>query len=300
MSIPGLTIIGESINDSVPSTHALFEENNIDGIVELARFQAEKGAAYIDVNVGPRSPDFMADVVKRIQQHISLPLSIDTPDPEIAAAGLDAYNAELAGNQKPILNSISEARLEMFDLYKKQPYIPILLVTEGMNDSGEMIMNKTAEQIYATAKKITELARNRTKQATNEQLILDPGIMPIGSDSQGCFKRLMNAIELIYEDPELEGINMSVGISNFTNMLPSKKADGSPVKSPLESAFLTMAMPKGLNFVIGSVMRKYSLLPDDDPAMQCLKEILQLDGIGVIMRVMLFLETPAYPPETNV
>ena len=43
MSIPGLTIIGESINDSVPSTHTLFEENNIEGIVELARTQAEKG-----------------------------------------------------------------------------------------------------------------------------------------------------------------------------------------------------------------------------------------------------------------
>ena len=58
MSIPGLTIIAESINDSVPSTHTLFEEDNIDGIVELARYQAEKGAAYIDVNVGVRSPGF--------------------------------------------------------------------------------------------------------------------------------------------------------------------------------------------------------------------------------------------------
>ncbi len=61
MSVPGLTIIGESINDSVPSTHVLFEENNLEGIVDLARQQAAKGAAYIDVNVGPRSPGFMAD-----------------------------------------------------------------------------------------------------------------------------------------------------------------------------------------------------------------------------------------------
>ena len=121
MSIPGLTIIGESINDSVPSTHTLFEENNLDGIVELARQQAEKGAAYIDVNVGPRSPGFMATVVRKIQEHIPLPLSIDTPDPAMAAAGLEAYDAERAGNQIPILNSISEARLEMFDLYARQP-----------------------------------------------------------------------------------------------------------------------------------------------------------------------------------
>ena len=288
MSIPGLTIIGESINDSVPSTYALFEEKNIDGIVELARLQAGKGAAYIDVNVGSRSPQFMVDVVKRIQEHITLPLSIDTPDPAIAAAGLEAYDAERAGNRKPILNSISEARLEMFDSYKDQPFIPILLVTEGMNDTGEMIMNKTAEQIHATAKSMVSKARKRIDQLTNDQIILDPGIMPIGSDSKGDFKRLMGAMRLIHQDKDLAGVNMSLGLSNFTAMLPSKKADGSPVKSPLESAFLTMAMPLGLNTIIGSVHRKYSLLTDNDPAMQCLNDVLNLEGVNAIVRVMKF------------
>ena len=288
MSIPGLTIIGESINDSVPSTHKLFEENNIDGIVELAKFQAEKGAAYIDVNVGTRSPGFMADVVKRIQQHISLPLAIDTPDPEFAAAGLDAYDAEQAGNKKPILNSISEARLEMFDLYAKQPFIPILLITEGKDDAGEMVMNKTVEQIYTTAKSMVSIARKRIKNVRNDQLILDPGIMPIGSDSKGDFKRLLNAMTKINQDSDCNGINISVGLSNFTQMLPSKKSDGSVVKGPLESAFLTMAMPLGLNTIIGSVRRKYSLLPDDDPAMQCLKDVLKMEGVEVVMRVMMY------------
>lgn len=288
MSIPGLTIIGESINDSVPSTYTLFEENNIDGIVDLAKLQAEKGAAYIDVNIGSRSPGFMVEVVKKIQEHISLPLSIDTPDPEIAAAGLEAYNPERAGNQKPILNSISEARLEMFCIYTNQPFIPILLVTQGLDDSGEMIMNKTAEQIHATARSMVSIARKRIKNITNDQLILDPGIMPIGSDSKGDFKRLMDAMALIHQDKDLARINMSVGLSNFTAMLPSKKADGSPVKSPLESAFLTMAMPMGLNTIIGSVNRKYSLLTDDDPAMRCLGDVLKLEGIDAIMRVMMY------------
>ncbi|OGU26426.1 MAG: hypothetical protein A2X66_00080 [Ignavibacteria bacterium GWA2_54_16] len=286
MSIPGLTVIGESINDSVPSTHALFEENNIDGIVHLARSQSERGAAYIDVNVGSRSPGLMAEVVGKIQEHISLPLSIDTPDPAIAAAGLKAYNGERAGNRKPILNSISEARLEMFDLYAGQPFVPVLLVTEGLNDAGEMVMNKTAEQIHTTAKSIVGAARNRIKDITNDRIILDPGIMPIGSDSKGDFKRLMDAMTLIHQDGDLAGVSMSVGLSNFTTMLPSKRADGSPAKSPLESAFLTMAMPLGLNTIIGSVHRKYSLLTDEDPAMQCLKDVLKLEGIDIIMRVM--------------
>jgi len=286
MSIPGLTIIGESINDSVPSTFTMFEEKNIDGIVELARLQAGKGAAYIDVNVGSRSPEFMVDVVKKIQERVTLPLSIDTPDPAIAAAGLEAYDAERAGNRKPILNSISEARLEMFDIYKHQPFIPILLVTEGLNEAGEMVMHKTAAEILTTAKSMVSNARKRIDNLPNDQIILDPGIMPIGSDSKGDFKRLIEAMKLIHQEPDFAGVNMSLGLSNFTAMLPSKRADGSPVKSPLESAFLTMAMPLGLNTIIGSVHRKYSILKEDDPAMQCLHDVLKLEGVNAIMRVM--------------
>jgi cobalamin-dependent methionine synthase I len=256
--------------------------------VELAKLQAEKGADYIDVNVGPRTPGFMAEVVKKIQEHISLPLSIDTPDPAIAEAGLSAYAPDRAGNRKPILNSISEARLQMFDLYEVQPFIPILLVTEGMDSADEMIMNKTAEQIHATAKNILKIARLRIENLKNNQVIFDPGIMPIGSDSKGDFKRLINAISLIHNDKDLCDISMSVGLSNFTAMLPSKKPDGSPVRGPLESAFLTMAMPMGINTIIGSVHRKYSILKEDDPAMQCLKDVLSLEGVDVIMRVMMF------------
>jgi cobalamin-dependent methionine synthase I len=288
MGINGLTIIGESINDSVPSTHELFEKNDIAGIVELAGSQAEAGAAYIDVNVGLGSPGFMADLVRKIQEKVTLPLSIDTPDPEIAAAGLEAYNPERAGGRKPILNSISQARLQMFDIYKKQPFIPILLLTDGMDQNGEIKMNKTAEETYATAKTIMKIARERIKNVKNNEVILDPGIMPIGSDSEGNFKRVINTIRSISQDADLKEANMSVGLSNFTVMLPSKRADGSPVKGPLESAFLTMVMPLGFNTIIGSVKRKYSILPDDNPALQCLKDVLSLDGFDVITRVMSF------------
>ncbi len=288
MSIPGLTIIAESINDSVPSTHALFQENNLDGIVELARQQAERGAAYIDVNIGPRAPGLMADAVRRIQQKISLPLSIDTPDPAIAAAGLESYHAERAGNRKPILNSISGARLEMFDLYAQQPFIPIILVTEGRDESGDMVLNRTAAHIHATANSMMRIAKQRVPGLTNDQVILDPGIMPIGSDTKGDFRRLMEAIALIHQQKDLDGVNMSVGLSNFTAMLPSKRGDGSPAKGPLESAFLTMAMPMGLNTIIGSVKRQYALLSDDDPALQCLREVLRLDGVEAVMRVMMY------------
>jgi 5-methyltetrahydrofolate--homocysteine methyltransferase len=90
---------------------------------------------------------------------------------------------------------------------------------------------------------------------------------------------------MIHDDPRFKGVHMSVGLSNFTVMLPPKRADGSPTKGPLESAFLTMSMPLGMDHVIGSVKRKYEQLDGDHPAMQCLQDCLKLDGFDVIMRV---------------
>ena len=49
-----LKIIAEKINDSVPSTHKLFEAGDFEGLVNLAKTQAEEGAEYIDVNIGLR------------------------------------------------------------------------------------------------------------------------------------------------------------------------------------------------------------------------------------------------------
>ena len=177
----------------------------------------------------------------------------------------------------------------MFDLYSRQPFMPVLLITEGMNESGEMTLNRRAEQIHATAASMLSIARSRIPGLANDRVIFDPGIMPIGSDSKGDFKRLMGAMALIHQDNNLSGVNMSVGLSNFTAMLPSKRLDGSPAKGPLESAFLTMAMPLGLNIIIGSTKRQYALQTAESPAMQCLKDVLDLEGVEAVMRVMLYL-----------
>ena len=285
MAIEGLTIIGETINDSVPSTHKLFDANDIDGLLELAKMQDEKGAAYIDVNVGPRSPEFMADMVKKIQSVTAKPLSIDTPDVATAKAGLETYDAERAGGNKPVLNSISAMRMEMFDLYSICPFKPILLVSENVVD-GQAGPCHTAEQTYEAAKQMLAFARGVGDGIANDDLIFDPGIAPVGSDSEGNLKRLIQAAEMIHADPDFAGVHMSVGLSNFTVMLPSKKPDDSPVKGPLESAFLMKTMPLGLDMVIGSVKRKYMVLDADHPAMQCIEDILKTDdGFEAIMRV---------------
>jgi cobalamin-dependent methionine synthase I len=289
MAIPGLTIIGESINDSVPSTKKLFDENDLPGLLELARSQDEKGAAWIDVNVGPREPAFMADLVRRIQSVTAKPLSIDTPDPAIAEAGLRAYDLERAGGRKPVLNSISPLRLPMFGLTAVRPFIPILMASERYEPgAGCGSANRTAEETRQTARALLEEARRSIPGFTNDQAIIDPGIAPVGGDCEGQLKRVLGSLALMHADPFFAGVHMSVGLSNFTVMLPSKKKDGSPVKGPLESAFLTLAMPRGLDTIIGSTVRKYEILPPGHPALTCLEDILKLEGFDTLMRLKEF------------
>jgi len=286
MAIPGLTIIGESINDSVPSTKKFFDENDVAGLLELARGQDEKGAAYIDVNVGARSPEFMADLVRRIQSVTGKSLSIDTPDPAIAEAGLRAYDPGRAGGRKPVLNSISPLRFQMFDLWAVRPFVPILMASERFEVGASCAnANKTAEETRQTARALLEEAQRRIAGFSNDQAIIDPGIAPIGSDCEGQLRRVLESLALIHDDPFFAGVHMSVGLSNFTVMLPSKRADGSPVKGPLESAFLTLAMPRGLDTIIGSTVRKYEILPAGHPALACLEDILKLEGYDTLMRL---------------
>lgn len=280
-----LTLIGESINDSVPSTRKLYEAGDIEGIRALARSQDEAGAAYIDVNVGSRDGAFLAEMVRVVQSVTHKPLSIDTPDPAMAEAGLKAYKAAMAGGAAPLLNSISPLRLEMFDLLKIQPFRPILLISERV-EGGTSRPNRTAADTYATACAMRDAAH--AVGLRNDDIIFDPAISPIGADSEGDLRRLMGTMARIHEDPGMAGVHASVGLSNFTVMLPPKREDGMSVKSALESAFLTRAIPLGVDMVIGSVKRKYERLKDDHPAMLCFDEVLTLEGFDTILRVQDF------------
>ncbi len=268
----GLTLIGESINDSVPSTHALFEAGDLAGVIALAQTQAARGAAYIDVNVGPRAPAFMAEMVRAVEAVADKPLSVDSPDLATAKAGLEACSARCG---TPILNSISPLRLAMFDLLDVRRFRPILLASEMLRDGTEMPC-LTADETIVAARLLLETAHGRG--LANADCIIDPGIAPLATDTDGHLRRLMGALAQMRADPFFAGVHISVGLSNFTVMLPSKRADGSPVKTPLASAFLTRAMPLGLDTIIGSVKLPYALLPEGHPALECFDACLAAEG----------------------
>jgi 5-methyltetrahydrofolate--homocysteine methyltransferase len=96
----------------------------------------------------------------------------------------------------------------------------------------------------------------------------------------------LDGLRLIHDDERLRGVHMSVGLTNFSVMLPPRRKDGGPVKLPLECAFLSLAMPLGLDHIVGSVRKNYQLLvDDDDPALITVKAAIALEGFEAIQRI---------------
>ena len=290
MPIPNLTIIGETINDSVPLTKKLFDAGDIEAFWRLPEPGRKRGRLYRRERRAA-SGEFMAEMVRKIQAVTAKPLSIDTPDPALAEAGLRAYDP--AAGRRPKADPQFHQRAPRGHVRPVQapPFQADLAgLRERWSTAARSLATRPRRHIDA-ARHLVETFLARCAGATNDDCILDPGIAPLGSDSEGNIHRLVAAMERIHQDPFFAGCHASVGLSNFTVMLPPKRPDGSPVKGPLESAFLTKVMPLGLDMVIGSVKRNYELLAPDHPAMQCLEDCLNRKGFDVLMRVREFYTT---------
>lgn len=285
VTYPGLHIIGERINPGFVSTKALFDNEDITGIQELAQKQVAKGAEYLNINVGERAlndPAFMVEVVQAVQAVVAVPLSLDFPNVEVQEHCLKAYDEAKAGGQMPIVNSISELRWEMLDLLKIKPF-KLFMMTSERNEGGEKVANKTAEEVHATTRRMVDKVLSKEYPFVMDDLFIDVSIGPVGADTEGLTKMAIDAIRLIGEDPDLQGLHMSVGLSNISIMLPPKGLDGRPIKARVESAFLNRTVPYGMDYIIGTPGRKYEQLPDDEFVQAKFDEAIAAGGFETVM-----------------
>ena len=100
-------LIGQRINgEGSRRARRLLLAGDYDGIVFMAREQLQAGAHVVDVCVALRGVDGeaerMATVVRRLATAIEAPLMIDSHDPRVLAAGLEAMTG-----RRSIVNSIS-------------------------------------------------------------------------------------------------------------------------------------------------------------------------------------------------
>jgi 5-methyltetrahydrofolate--homocysteine methyltransferase len=219
-------MIGEKINPTGrKKLAAALAEGNLDFVRQLAESQVAWGAEVLDVNVGTPGLDEAAvikKVVELISSVVSVPLCLDSGNPEVLAAGLAAAPG------KPLVNSISgeEKRLvSVLPLIKERGAAVIGLT---MDDNG---IPRTAEERVAVAEKIIERAAKMGIPI--EDIIIDPLVLTVGSDSKAAMVTLQT-IELLRKE---FGVNINLGASNVSFGLPDRLS--------INQAFLALAIQLG-------------------------------------------------------
>jgi len=247
-----LYTIGDLINNAYGRARKAFRERDVKGYQNLAKVQTGLGVDYLDVNIDGTQQiqvkpqemlDFLPDVIPALQEASPLPLCFDNPWVEYHKVALKHYNRTRGG--MPILDSIAASRErldEMIELVKAYDTMVVVMASERFVEGGTaQCLNP--QDVYEAAKYFVELLATRAGR-TNDQIIIDPGLAPVGADTYGLVNIGLDAMRLIRKDPDLRGVHITVGLSNFAWGTPKH------VRHELEKAYLTIATAAGLDFPI--------------------------------------------------
>jgi 5-methyltetrahydrofolate--homocysteine methyltransferase len=219
-------IIGEKINPTGrKKLAAALTEGDFDYVRQLAESQVAWGADVLDVNVGTPGLDEVAAIRKVIQavaSVVSVPLCLDSGNPEVLAAGL----AVAPG--KPLVNSVSGEEKRLMNVLPLVKEHGAAVIGLTMDDNG---IPKTAEERVAVAEKIIERAVKMGIPV--DDIVIDPLVLTVGSDSQAALVTLQT-IDLVRKE---FGVNINLGASNVSFGLPDRLS--------VNQAFLALAIQLG-------------------------------------------------------
>ncbi|MBW2039633.1 MAG: dihydropteroate synthase [Deltaproteobacteria bacterium] len=237
-----MILIGESIHVIARDVNEAVKERNPKVIQDLAVAQAEAGADYIDLNVGPARKDpeeMMQWIVNAVQEAVDLPLSIDTMNPVAMEAGLKVCK------KRPLLNSASnktESKQQMLPLAKKYDCDVVISV---IADYG---MPPDVDERVSSILEVVEHANGLG--IPNESIWVDPIILPISTAGEGQRHAAAN-LEFIKILPDLlPGVKSTVGLSNVSNGVPKE------LRPILNQTFAVMLQRNGLYSAIADVLEK--------------------------------------------
>ncbi len=259
-------LIGELINHSFARAARAWNDRDIAGYQKLAKLQADLGADYITLNIdGTQSMrvtpqdmyDLLPDLIPAIQEVTSVPIAFDNPGIEFHKRCLKLYDVKKSG--RPILNSVAASRTqldEMLELVRGYDTMVIGMASEKFVEGGGA-QCLSADDVYGAARQLVHLLREKAGR-TNDQVVLDPGLAPVGADTYGLVNMGLDAMRLIRANPDLAGVHLSVGLTNFSFGMPKG------MRESVESAYLTLAVEAGLDFVLGNPEKNLHLLDPED------------------------------------
>jgi 5-methyltetrahydrofolate corrinoid/iron sulfur protein methyltransferase len=277
-------LIGELINSSFARAARAWKNRDVAAYAQLAKLQADLGADYLTLNIdGTQSMrvtpqdmfDFLPELVPAIQDVTKVPIAFDNPGVEFHRRALAVYDASKSG--RPILNSVAASRHhldEMLELVAEHDTMVIGMASEKFVEGGGA-QCLCADDVYGAAQDLVAILRAKAGRQT-DHIILDPGLAPVGADTYGLVNMGLDAMRMIRGNPDLDGVHLSVGLTNFSFGMPRE------MRESVESAYLTIAVEAGLDFVLGNPEKNLHLLARDDKFVRGIEEALEagrpLDG----------------------
>ena len=227
----GVRVVGERLN---PTGKKRFQqalrERDMDYICRMALDEEESGADILDVNVGLPGADetaLMVDVIKALQEVVSLPLQIDSSNAGTIEAGLRAYNG------RALVNSVNAEKEKLDTILPIVKKYGAALVGLTMDEDG---IPDTAEKRIELAQEI--LDRSLSEGLNKNDLVIDCLTLTV-SAQQDQAKETLKAMR--YVSGQM-GLHLTLGVSNISF--------GLPIRSHINVSFLTQAMNCGLDFPI--------------------------------------------------
>lgn len=227
----GVRVIGERIN---PTGKKRFQqalrEGDLGYIVSQAIEQEEAGAQILDVNVGlpgVDEPEMMRRVVTALSGAVSLPLQIDSSNPEAIEAGLRAAPG------KCLINSVNASRASLERVLPLARKYGAAIVALTLGESGLPV---TAQERVDFAQKIA--AEAQRAGIPREDIAVDCLTLTVSAQQEQAAETLA-AVRIVREDMGLETV---LGVSNISFGLPQRQL--------VTQAFLTQAILAGLTMPI--------------------------------------------------
>ena len=222
-----IRIIGERINPTGRKAMAAeLREGNLATVKHDALAQQEAGAAILDVNAGVPGidqPALMTRLVEELSQLVTLPLSIDTTDPETLEAGLRIYPG------RALVNSVSAEpeRLEKFLPIAKKYGAAVLCLPLA---PGGLPVD--ARERVDTVKKIIDAAM--ALGFRRRDLLLDALTTTLAANAAAAAD-VLETLRLYGEELALP---VSMGLSNISHGLPRRDL--------MNAQFFAMAATRGM------------------------------------------------------
>ena len=226
-----MLIIGERLNSSRKSILEAFEQRDGQYLIDQAVKQERAGAAYIDLNAAALldgEEDALRWAVPLLQENLSIPLSLDTPNPEAMKAALQAYRGQ------PVLNSLTAETKRLDALLPLIREFRPRVIALCLDESGPA---GTVERALALAKRQVTLLI--AQGIAVEDIFIDPLIRPVGVDWRSG-SLFLESVERL--KAHLPGVRTVAGLSNVSFGLPRRRL--------LNRTFLILALQKGLDAAI--------------------------------------------------